>query len=94
MRMLLPVTCRTTTGAEVDLLIQDGRRVVPIEVKLGAALDHHTVRALRRCITDLGVAKGRVMTSSGGRSRLGRAIEIVPWSDVVHGRCAFGIGRR
>jgi hypothetical protein len=44
-------------------------------------------------MADLGIAKGWVVTGGGERTRLGRDIEIVPWSDVTAGRCDFGIAR-
>jgi hypothetical protein len=52
---------RTQAGAEVDLLIRDGRRVVPIEIKLAAAVDRHGVAGLRQCMSDLGLREGFVI---------------------------------
>jgi len=37
-------------GAEVDLLIADGRRIIPVEVKLGAAVDGRSLHGLRQCM--------------------------------------------
>lgn len=85
---------RTEAGGEVDLLVTDGRRIVPIEIKLGAALDARSARALRQCMADLGLAKGWIVTGSGERTRLAKDIELVPWSDVVSRRCDFGLGKR
>ena len=85
---------RTAAGAEVDLLIQNGQQLVPIEIKLGAAVDPRSLQGLRQCMADLGIRKGWVVTATGRRTRLGRDIELVPWSDVVERRCDFGIGAR
>lgn len=85
---------RTEAGGEVDLLVTDGRLIVPIEIKVASALDHHALRGLRQCLADLGVARGYVVVGSGERTRLGRDIEIVPWQDVVERRVDFGLGRR
>jgi predicted AAA+ superfamily ATPase len=38
---------RTHAGAEVDLLVVEGRRILPIEIKTGAAVSHHAVAGLR-----------------------------------------------
>jgi predicted AAA+ superfamily ATPase len=82
---------RTEAGGEVDLLVTIGQRIVPIEIKLGAAVDHHALRSLRQCMADLGLKRGWVVTGSGDRTRVGHDIEIVPWRDVVERRCDFGI---
>ncbi|MBI4952815.1 MAG: ATP-binding protein [Myxococcales bacterium] len=85
---------RTEAGGEVDLVVTDGTRVVPIEIKLGSAVDHHALRGLRQCMADLGVARGYVVVGSGERTRIGSDIELVPWSDVVLRRASFGLGAR
>ena len=84
---------RTEGGAEVDLIVTDGARVVPIEIKLGSALDHHALRGLRQSMADLGLTRGYVIVGKGERTRIGKDIEIVPWSDVVSRRADFGLGR-
>jgi predicted AAA+ superfamily ATPase len=84
---------RTEAGGEVDLIVTVGRHVIPIEIKLGAAIDHHTVRGLRQCMADLGLKKGWVISGGAERTKLGHDIEIIPWAEVVHRRCDFGIAR-
>jgi len=49
---------RTHTGGEVDLLISDGQRLVPIEIKPSSAVDRHDVAGLRQCMSDLGLSRG------------------------------------
>jgi hypothetical protein len=66
---------RTQAGAEVDLLVVDGRRILPIEIKLG----------LRNCMKDLGLRRGLVIATAKERRRLSSTIEIVPWSEVAAG---------
>src|SRR5439155_17920065 len=66
---------RTEAGAEVDLLVVDGRRIVPFEIKLGTAVGEREVRGLRSCMSDLGIEKGYVITGAGERARLGRDVE-------------------
>jgi len=42
--------CGRNAGAEVDLLIVEGLRILPVEIKLGAAIDHHSIAGLRQCM--------------------------------------------
>lgn len=76
---------RTQAGAEVDLLVVDGRRILPIEVKLGAAVDQYGVAGLRQCMKDLGLRRGWVITTASARRRLSAGIEIVPWDEIAAG---------
>ena len=85
---------RTSAGAEVDLLIRDGRRLVPIEIKLGAAVDRHKVAGLRQCMADLGLTKGYVIANTKERYAIGTNIEVVPWAEVVQRQVDFGLGAR
>jgi hypothetical protein len=85
---------RTSGGAEVDLLIRDGRRLVPIEIKLGAAVDRFGVAGLRQCLQDLGLKQGYVVSSARERYAIGADVEVIPWTEVVHRRVDFGLGAR
>ncbi|MGH9366637.1 MAG: ATP-binding protein [Thermoanaerobaculia bacterium] len=76
---------RTQAGAEVDLLIVDGRRIVPIEIKLGAAVEPRALTGLRHCMEDLSLKRGFVVTTGRERRSIGRSIEIVPWEAIVRG---------
>ncbi len=76
---------RTQAGAEVDLLVVSGRRIVPIEVKLGAAVDYHAVAGLRQCMKDLSLKYGWVVSTATERRTIGANIEVVPWDAVVRG---------
>jgi len=80
---------RTQAGAEVDLLIRDGRRVLPVEIKLGAAVDHHGIAGLRQCMKDLGLKRGWVITSGNERRKLAPGIDLVPWKEVAAGGVAL-----
>lgn len=94
--LVRPELCfwRTHAGAEVDLVLHHRGTWVPIEIKLGAAVDHYAVAGLRQFMKDLEVSKGWVVAKTTERRRLGENIEIVPWEDVVNGREDFGIGQR
>lgn len=77
---------RTQAGAEVDLLIVEGRHILPIEIKLGAAVDHYAVAGLRQCMKDLGLRRGWVVSTGRERRRLSPGIEIIPWAEVASGQ--------
>jgi len=47
----------------VDLLVVEGRRILPIEIKLGASIDPRSLAGLRQCMKDLGLRRGWVVTS-------------------------------
>jgi hypothetical protein len=81
---------RTHAGAEVDLLVVTGRKILPIEIKLGAAVGPQDVNGLRQCIQDLGLRRGLVVSTAAERRRLNPSIEVVPWADVVAGRLDLG----
>jgi len=81
---------RTQAGAEVDLMIVAGRRILPIEVRLGTAVGPREVTGLRQCMKDLGLKRGIVISRAGERRRLNPAIEIVPWTEVASGRFELG----
>jgi len=83
---------RTHAGAEVDLLIRAGRRVVPIEIKLGGTVDRHGVAGLRQCMSDLGLREGFVISSAREPRSIGAQIHVVPWADVVQRKVDFGLG--
>lgn len=85
---------RTAAGAEVDLLIGVGRRLIPIEIKLGTSVDHRAVASLRQCMKDLSLKRGFVVYSGAEKRRLGRDIVLVPWADIVAGREDLGLGSR
>lgn len=77
---------RTHGGAEVDLLIVEGRRILPVEIKAGAAPDPRALTGLRECMADLGCSRGVVVCLARERRTLGRGIEAIPWADIAAGR--------
>lgn len=83
---------RTQAGAEIDLVVSAGQRLIPIEVKLGT-VDAYSVRGLRQAMADLGAGKGWIVTLTGERRAAGHDIEIVPWDDVIGGAADLGLGR-
>lgn len=76
---------RTQAGAEVDLLLVHGRRIVPIEVKLGATVDPKSILGLKSCMKDLGLKRGFVVCTGKERRAATPSIEILPWAEVAAG---------
>lgn len=74
---------RTQAGAEVDLLVVAGKKILPIEIKLGAAVGPHEVSGLRQCMKDLGLKRGLVVSNGTERRRMSAEIEIIPWSEIA-----------
>jgi len=77
---------RTQAGAEVDLLLVNGRRIVPVEVKPGASVSRHALAGLRRCMSDLGLKRGFVVYSGEERRAADPAIELLPWAEIARGK--------
>jgi uncharacterized protein len=80
---------RTQAGAEVDLLIIDGRRIIPIEIKLGAAVDSRSLAGLRQCMSDLGLRRGFVISTALERREISGGIEILPWKAIASGEMSI-----
>lgn len=82
---------RTQTGVEVDLLLVHGRRVVPIEIKLGASVGPRDIAGLRQCMSDLGLRRGFVVYGGDEPRRVGGGIELLPWRAVARGEIDLGL---
>jgi predicted AAA+ superfamily ATPase len=77
---------RTQAGAEVDLLIQVGQMIWPIEIKLGIDVRHYDTVGLRHCMEDLKLERGFIVTRGESIRSLGRGIYTVPWEEIAGGR--------
>ncbi len=83
---------RTHAGAEVDLLLGAGNKLLPIEIKLGSAIDERDVRGLRSCMADLGLTRGWVVHGGREQHKLGKDIDLVPWRAIVSGEVELPLG--
>jgi len=81
---------RTQAGGEVDLLISSGRRLVPIEIKLGASVDRHALAGLRHCMQDLSLKRGWMAYTGAERRTASPGIELVPWDALASGKIELG----
>jgi uncharacterized protein len=80
---------RTQAGAEVDLLMVVGRRIIPIEIKLGWTVGTQQLRGLRECMKDLDLKKGFVVTSGcEPRRSAGGGVVMISFADLIRD---FGI---
>jgi len=77
---------RTQAGAEVDLLVQSGRRIWPIEIKLGIDVRHYDTMGLRHCMEDLELERGFIVTRGESVRPLGRGIYTLPWEEIASGK--------
>ena len=72
---------RTRSGAEVDLVVEHGRRVVAVEVKSAARVDYGDGAGLRRFLADHPRAVGGLLLYGGTEvRRLGEQVVAAPWS--------------
>ena len=69
-----------------DLLVVEEWLILPIEIKTGAAVNHHAVAGLRQCMKDLGLRRGWVISTARERRRLSPGIELIPWTEIASGR--------
>ncbi len=78
-----PYFWRTQAGAEVDLIIDDGKRKAAVEIKLGGAPSTQSLQALRQCRADLGLRQGFVLYGGHEKLSLGGGIHLLPWTEVL-----------
>jgi hypothetical protein len=75
---------RTSTGVEVDFLIETGKVLIPIEVKLSATPLPGMAAGIRRLREDLGARVGPGYLVHGGKIRLplGGSVTAIPFADL------------
>jgi len=76
---------RTLAGAEVDLIVERGGVVAPIEVKLHTSPVLGDLRGLSQCIADLGSPRGYVAHGGNETYEVGRHILAVPARHLLSG---------
>jgi predicted AAA+ superfamily ATPase len=69
---------RTAAGAEVDLIIETSRGLMPVEIKLHSAPTRSMVRGLLSCMADLNIDKGYVIYPGREIYSLGKGITALP----------------
>jgi len=71
-----PFYWRTHGGAEVDLLLEAGRTIVPLEVKLSGTPS--VPRGLLECMKDLSCPRGFVLHGGEGEFPIGHGVRALP----------------
>ena len=64
----------------------EGRRILPIEIRLGASVDQYSMTGLRQSMKDLGLRRGFVVTTAREGRRLSPGVEVVPWDHIASGQ--------
>jgi len=67
------------------LYIRDGLRMCPVEVKLGIEIPHYDTAGLRRCMEDLGMERGFMVTRAEETRSLGRGVYSLPLEQLAAG---------
>ncbi len=67
------------------MLLGDGRRLVPVEIKLSTTVTGRDLAGLRQCMKDLDLKRGFVVANCAEPREIGRGIRVVPWRDLAAG---------
>jgi hypothetical protein len=76
---------RTQAGAEADLLIENGRTRLIIEIKSGSSLSSKGLLGIRQCMKDLRLRTGYVIYRGERELRLAPGLTAIPWSRIEKG---------
>lgn len=74
---------RTAAGAEVDLLIAQGRRLIPCEVKLHSAPSRTDLSGLLACMRDLQLTRGYVFYPGQRDYSLGQGVTVLAAERII-----------
>ncbi len=74
-----PYFFRDSNGVEADLLLDFGRRLVPVEIKSTATPKPDHARPLAAVMKALDCPEGWILHGGAGEYTLGRGIRAVPW---------------
>ena len=74
---------RTALGQEVDLLMDDGRRQVPFEIKLRSTPTIDDARGVLTCMKDLGLRRGYVIYPGREAYSLGQQVTALPADQLL-----------
>jgi predicted AAA+ superfamily ATPase len=74
---------RDKSGHEVDVLIEEGSRLIPVEIKSGQTVTADSFAGLEQWMGLAGPTAGRPWLVYGGDTRQSRAVaEVVPWREI------------
>lgn len=74
---------RTGAGAEVDLIVDTGKKLIPIEIKASNRVRLSELKGLRNFLEDYSekATQGYVITMGGKKEKLSKNITSVPWNE-------------
>ena len=78
-----PYFWRTAGGQEVDLLMDEGKRQVPFEIKLRSAPTLEDARGVLQCMEDLRLPRGYVIHPGRERYSLGHRVIAIPAAQLL-----------
>lgn len=70
---------RTAAGAEVDLVVDTKKGLVPVEIKYAASTRNLHLRGLSAFMDDYGCSKGYVVGNFKAAEKLDRRVTALPW---------------
>ena len=76
---------RTQAGAEADLIIENGRTRLVVEIKAGSSLSSKGLLGIRQCMTDLHLRSGFVIYRGERALKLAPGLSAVPWAQLESG---------
>lgn len=76
---------RTQAGAEVDLLIESGGELLPVEVKHASAVTRYDIAGLTQAMRDLNLPRGFVIYRGTEPPKLAANVWALPWDEVAGG---------
>ena len=76
---------RTQAGAEVDLLIESGGELLPVEVKHASTASRYDTAGLSQAMRDLHMPRGFVIYRGTDHRQIAPNIRALPWDEVATG---------
>jgi predicted AAA+ superfamily ATPase len=74
---------RDRTGNEIDLLFEEGEKLVPIEIKSGQTIARDSFSALQKWAEDVGRLAGQPgLVYAGKAAEVRSGVRVIPWQDV------------
>lgn len=77
-----PFYYRTQKGLEADLVLQSGRSLSAIEVKLGTRMERRWVDSLKSVMEDIGATKGAIVHSGDESYEVAEGVSVVSAQDL------------
>ncbi|TPW22054.1 MAG: ATPase AAA [Elusimicrobia bacterium] len=76
---------RTQAGAEADLILENGRERIPVEIKASSSLSAKGLLGIRQCMKDLGLRRGFVVYRGDRVMQVAPGLTAVPWVRLENG---------